>query len=288
MEVEITEYVIDMPPQATFVYAYPKAREGTSVIHKKLKIGTKTMRMSIYESQTSITIYIGGHEEYCIEIQMMKPGYGYDITMAHFSKIRWDLNCSLEYNFQRGVDTNMLLKLAMSYISRNYRDVTHMTFNDASSRTCDDGRPVDLAKMSYICTGKTWYEKHFGAYIAPLWKNAFETQHKKFNEAKKTMTWEQFNGFIGVPLPLDKQTIEKMYNDSDTWQDFFSSVRDAVGIGKFCEFVAPWLDSFLLRYLQFNFIGFNYIMPITDYDLSYSVSEYIRGGKRNTRKCRIK
>jgi hypothetical protein len=58
-----------------------------------------------------------------------------------------------------------------------------------------------------------------------------------------------------------------------------------MGIAEFCIFVAPWLHSFLLHTLRFNFSGPRYGIPLEGAEiLDYEEVAFARGGKRFTRK----
>ena len=172
----------------------PKNDPDTKATKYTIKIGTKSLLLSLYETEDSITLYIGGHEVYCLDINIIKLTSNlaktFNPTIANLSKIQWNQNCSLEHNFSRGIDTTMILKFAISYIKTAFPHVKGISFNDASFRTCDNGKNVSLAMMSYITTGKTWYEKNFGAYLESEYLDIFKVAEQRFIESKKNISWE--------------------------------------------------------------------------------------------------
>lgn len=269
---------------------YPLAKSHMKVRSLALKVGSKTLRMVIHESDNYITFFIGGHTKYCIHGFILKqdsPMSKYDdISIGEFSKIHHNLECSLEHDFKRGADTNMILKVFLSYIHTHYSYVKYLKFDDASNRNCDNGRIVDLAEMSYITTGKTWYEKNFGAKLSESSRILFDRVERKFQEMKSTVAWEPFSANLekGKDSPIPILEIKDMYEKAATWQDFFGPLREKMGIEKFCPFVAPWLEEFMHSYFKMKFIKFEYLMPLEPNKISFTELPYSRGGRRFTRK----
>lgn len=266
----------------------PTPRQGTVIRRYTIRIGTKSMLMTEHESDFSTTFYIGGHDTYCIDVQLMKPASRQDITVGNFNKIRFDVNCSLEHNFKRGHDTNTLLQFILTYIHTKYPHVLRLRFNDASERTCDDGQVVSLAEMSYITRGMTWYQKNFGAYLEGDDLEGFTTSEASFQAIKASIPWELMDDTMknihASPFPMDTDTMHSLYEDSSTWQQFFGGIRDAIGVAEFCRFVAPWLSRFMTRYFKRRLVYLTYTLPVKSWDISYTIGEYQRGGKKFTRK----
>jgi hypothetical protein len=86
-----------------------------------------------------------------------------------------------------------------------------MTFNDASFRTCDNGNQVSLAMMSYITTGKTWYEKNFGAYLESDYLSTFEAAEQKFLKSKMDTSWEALKTTI-KKYPIGEEKMKTMFH----------------------------------------------------------------------------
>jgi hypothetical protein len=253
-----------------------------------LKVGSKTLRLVIHESDNYITLYIGGHTKYCIYGFIIKEGSGVarqdDITIGEFSKIHYNLECSLEHDFKRGVDSNMILKVLLSYISKYYSYVKYLKFDDASYRTCDNGLHVDLAEMTYITTGKTWYEKNFGAIMTSSTRDIFNKAEERFKKSKSETSWDTFCGTVNNDIIKIVPNAKKLYEEAETWQSFFAPVREHMGIEKFCPFVAPWLEQFMRTSFGTKFIKFEYLMPLEPNKIEFTELPYARGGKKFTRK----
>jgi hypothetical protein len=287
----------------------PVPRNGTIITKKIIRItgSAKSLLMTTHETQTSIIIYIGGHDVYCIEAQILKDTSTNDSSIGNFTKIRFDVACSLEHNFARGHDTNMLLKLLLTYILHTYPTVKTMRFNDhsfrrnecfsssddenASVRTCENGYSVELSHMLYIISGKTWYEKNFGAYLDSFDREKWNILEQNFQQMKSHISWNTMKDIITSEFPIDALSLQKQYESATTWQEFFGPLATQIGIAQFCNFIAPWLYRFIQTYFRFNFIAATYILPVRDYNIEYTISDYSRekrreGGTRFTRKKR--
>jgi hypothetical protein len=169
----------------------------------------------------------------------------------------------------------------MSYIKDNYPYITTLRFEDASYRTCDNNKVIELAEMNYIYSGKTWYEMKFGAYLDGKDALDFSKANKAFQEIKKIMDWNKFKGYITIPF--DESVLETIYTSSETWQDFFSQLRVKLGVSEFCIFLAPWFHRFMTVVFKLNLARLKYILPL-DKSVEYSVLNYSRGGRQLTRK----
>lgn len=267
---------------------YPQIKQGMRSKITAIKIGNKTLKLVTHESDNYITIYIGGHTKYCIYGFVIKQGSimaeRYDVSIGDFSKIQFTIECSLEHVFRRGIDTNIILKVFLSYIYKHYPYVKQLNFEDASYRRCDTGEIIDLAEMSYITTGKTWYEKHFGASVAPQSRAMVANIESKFQEIKGGMSWDECKSYITNELPIEEAEMKQLYDTVKTWQDFFGPLRDRIGIESFCPFVAPWLEIFMKAHFKKRFIQIPYHIPIKENIIEFTEVPYTHGGKRFTRK----
>ena len=140
----------------------PLKRVWQTEKNKTITIGTKSLRMVIYESNRDIEIYLGEHIEYCIHATLFKMD---DTSIGYINNIRHNSVCSLENGFVSGLDTSLCLKLLLTYIARNYPTVSNLSFFDTSSRECDNGEKVNLAHLMFVLHGKTWYENKFWCFF---------------------------------------------------------------------------------------------------------------------------
>lgn len=267
--------------------SYIKPKEGAVETKYTVKVGSKSLLLTTHETSESVSIYIGGHTVYCVNALIYKKDSVYsrafDTSIGSLPNVYYNLNCSLEHDFKRGVDTDMILKLIQSFIKKEYPHVKMLRFNDASYRECDNGHFIDLAAMSYFTTGQTWYEKHFHAYLVEeseiIYKKALEGIDKK----KEQLPWEAMRDYITSELPFSETKMKELYETSKSFLDFFGTIRTKIGVPKFCVFAAPWFGTFINEILHFNIINLKYIMPI-HFNIPYTIGPYVSGGRGFTRK----
>jgi hypothetical protein len=246
----------------------------------RVTTGGKSLKVSVYETETAYTIFIGGHHKFCIDCLITKGS-----SVAYLSHIYSNVQCSLEQNFRGGHDTKMIVNLLLSFIKDNFPHIREVEFNDTSSRSCDNNHVVELYEMSYIHTGKTWYEKNFGAQLRPNDAAKFMIEHERFQKRKAAMTWADFKMYLRGHLPFE---MEDLYNSTTTWQDFFGKIVRQTGISEFCEFVAPWLHTFMMRQMRFPFSFATYYIALDGFvTIAYEQTAFNRGNRRFTAK-RIK
>jgi hypothetical protein len=271
--------------RTTTQFDYPDLKNG---VHTTIVSSSKRIRLSTYDKGGSILIYIGGHTKYCIYAEVKKLSNAKFQEEGYLHKIRFDELCSLDNKFIRGADTQFILKFLLTYIIKTYPGVKKLAFNDASSRICNNGAHINLAFMQFIFTGKTWYQKHYAAYLEGRELESFTIYYKEYTQRKKTTDWDTLTNtiynFSTINIPIE--TLQKVYNNTTTWEAFFGYIEKEIEIGDFCVFVYPWLDTFMNKFFKHNIIGFQYMMPIKEYDINYELQPYQSGGKRFTRKRR--
>jgi hypothetical protein len=251
-------------------------------------VGSKTLKVTTYETQDTYTIFVGGHELYCIECMIYKPESSFariiPTNIARLVQIYYNLNCSLEGNFQRGLDTTRIFQTLCELIRKKYKHIDTVSLTDASFRTCDNGHDVDLAVMTYLRTGKTWYEKNYGAYLDQSDVPKFNTMEQRMHQLKEIMTWNEFKQFIKGVFLITEKEMQMMFETAATWQDFFGPLSDKMGISDFCIFVSPWLGSFW-DLSKHSFSSGTYYIPLKNIPtIEYKPVEYKRGGRRFTAK----
>ncbi len=251
-------------------------------------VASKTLKVTTYETQDTYTIFIGGHDLYCIECMIYKSDSSFariiPTNVARLIQIYYNMNCSLEGNFQRGIYTTRIFQILCEHIRRKYKHIDTISLTDASFRTCDNGHDVDLAVMTYLRTGKTWYEKNYGAYLDGIDIQKFNNMEQRMYELKKTMNWKEFKQFIKGGYLIAEKDMQTMFENASTWQDFFGPLSDKMGISEFCIFVSPWLSTFW-DISKYSFASGKYYIPLKNIPtIEYVPVEYKRGGRRFTAK----
>jgi hypothetical protein len=258
----------------------PACKEGATESKYHLSVGKKKVILTIHESIDSFMIYAGGLRTYCIQLQIMKPESSYariaDVRIGNLSKLAYHIDCTDQRDFQRGIDTTNLVKCILSYVHDTYPYVSHLSFTDMSTRPCDSGAVVSLPELSYLTTGKTWYEMHFSAFLEPPYADLFNQEHAKFQSLKQYIPWGTLErDFFGKMPP----GTEDLYAASPTWQAFFHEIRNRMGVSDFCSFASPWLTPFMRQFMKFSFSNAHYSMPVRG-GFPYEIRPYISGGRR--------
>jgi hypothetical protein len=275
-----------MPPRVKPIGYYPDKEEKTTLTKTKIQIGnSQSFLIVLYETSKSINIYIGGPEKWCINCELIKDGNTIK-SQGYLTKVRYDMLCSLEHSFAKGFDTKQIVYFLIQYINNKYSTVKELVFNDASTKKCDNETDVNLAVMTYLYLDKTWYEKNFGSYLADQSKSEFERILSRYNKSKN-IKWDEMSITIKNNEYSGLSDIElcNLYDSTKTWKEFFETIYNKIEIADFCVFISSWIDNFILKYFN-NLQGLIYLMPIKDYKLQFTESEYNpkKGGRRYTRK----
>jgi hypothetical protein len=269
---------------------YPNPRDNEIVTKRVIRIGTtKSFLIVEYESSKTIRIYVGGHIKWCINCDIIKRDNIIQ-PIGYLNQVRYDLQCSLEHSFLKGIDTKQIVYFLVQYIHNRYPEVKELLFSDLSIRQCDNYTYVNLAVMTYLYSEQTWYEKNFGAYISPKGEEEYKRIKKEYEKVDKNgrnkVDWEIIRNTIMHNTILTKMSdseLEVLYNKSKTWKEFFEPIYNKIKIDKFCIFISIWLSTFINRY--FNTLqGLKYMIPVKDNKIEYVESEYKTGGRRFTRK----
>ena len=274
-------------------------------------VNGKTMVLTQFETPRAFTIYIGGDDIYCIDAQVTRDLTGKFNPEGYLTKVRWDMDCSLDKDFKEGKDTQMITQLALTYIKKSFPDVKEISFSDLSERRCDNGASVSLSAMKYITDGQTWYlpdpldhegmqstgeysfasglyESHFNASIHPDSEYSYQQMSTYANEKKKTTTWNEFyeRFLTHVKSPIRIEDLEIIYTSSNTFQEFFSEVSRRIGIADFCTWLSThsWFNTNFLKFVRFNTFRLTFRMNISLFNESYTTEVMTGGWRGKTRK----
>jgi hypothetical protein len=253
-------------------------------------IDNQSFLLTNHKCKDTEILYLGGSYTYCINIQIMLEGSIYerfgDITTCLLDHLYYSNLCSLSGGFQRNVDVQKIFRIILSYIKKNYKYITKIKLKDYSTRECIDKSSINLYELYYILHGKTWYQSKYNAYLMPNDEKKFEEYHKRFQAIKKTMDWNTMKQFIyGAEIP---DFAEKYYNETDTWQDFFTKLKDKMDIADFSVFIRPWISTFLSSVMKYDFTAPFYYINIQDIpSMNYKQEGGYNKKSRYTRKRRL-
>jgi len=267
------------PPRGVINVTREKVVIESNIKNKHYK---KTMIITTFACENSITIYIGNYDIYCIDVQLLKNRESGIVDTGILTKARWDISCSINEPFTKGVDTTIIIKLMLQYIHDRYPQVKYITFTDMSTKECEDGSSVNLAAMKLLTDGKTWYETHFDAKIDPMLKDGYVNMRKYAETVKNNMSFDVFIGNLpqNTYSYITKDELRKLYDNAQSWQEFFYPVRKNIGFDKFCIWlgVNNWFNLFVQTVLKLNIMmSLQFILTPKQYDIKYTVVKNMSG-----------
>lgn len=246
--------------------------------------------VSAHISDSSTVYYFGSYASYCILCQVHhedSPLRAFiDVGIANISNVFYDELCCVNRPFVRGDDTRMLFLVVMAYVQHQHPHIVGISFSDESTRTCDNGAPVDLAIMHYLKDGQTWYMSRFDARMSSEDETRFRAAEIAFQHVQ--IPWELMRSYMITDPLLPEEQLRRMFETSDLLT-FFRSLAKTVGISAFCSFLSMWINDFMNRYFKFSFRNIKFtifldshkIRPLPTFDIS-DPSKPIK--RKNTRR----
>lgn len=262
-----------------------KVADGTIEIRKRLR--KKIMIVTTFELEQSYQIFIGNHDVFCMDVQLLKNRENQAIT-GIMTKVRWDKECSLEEPFEKGDDSILIIRFLVTYVKDKYPYVKDITFTDMSTKECENGGSVNLAGMKVLLDGNTWYEEYCSVSMYEPYRSLYKKMKENLNEYKKEMSFDVFSGYAKTKnTGMEEEEIRGLYDSSATWQIFFSGMREKMGISKLCIWLSHdgWFDLFLNSILRFNTMSLQFVLePSASTDeIRYRI-QHTNGGKRTKKR----
>jgi hypothetical protein len=174
-----------------------------------------------------------------------------DVRYANISNVYYEELCCVNRKFIRGEDTRALLQLVFSFIRERHPHLIGAYLTDKSTRTCDNGEPIDLAVMHYLQDGQTWYMNRFGAFLEE--KDIVKLKEAESKFTKENIEWALIEGYSSKIFPIPNEEMKSLYESSTSVLDFFQRLYKRIGISEFCIYMSYWIESFMKEYFKFNF-----------------------------------
>lgn len=184
-------------------------------------------------------IILGGDKNYCISISAPNN----DINIKN------DTQCRIQDNLESETNAKQML-LASIFVLKQYKNDCVVELDDFSEK---DG--LSLAYRGLAFDQKTWYEKHFNAYLKDEGSRlGYNLLKDNFNskETKQRMT-PLFE--FEIKKEESPKELVKLYKDSSTIQDFFQRIKKECKTQSECNVV---MKSWLIRFLSKG-MGFHYL-----------------------------
>ena len=226
------------------------------------QIGDYPFLLTIHESNSSYSLYIGENNVYFIDASVFKDKDIFRNSIINATQANIN-NLYYASKYKTGVDPTLLLKYMITYIQNTYLHVTSIFFTSNDS--------PELSVMTYLHSGKSWCENNLGAYIDEL---PFITEYrikaeKRFQENKSICPWQLLNDFIACQTPIDESVLEEMYTSAKTWQEFFKSIYITLGESEYYIFLSKWLHRFML--FEYSISSSYLIIPLPIKEAPYTI-----------------
>ena len=169
--------------------------------------------------------------------------------------------CSVEDINQGYLNTHSfgkeMLDAVIFFINSQFPSIKTIRLNDTSYIPCkrDTGDTLDLLTYSIALYKKTWYEERTNAYILPKEKHDTYRQEVEKYASKDTKDETTFyhiyhiitdnNTFAADIIRTNMQMYEKMFEESETFPDFFQRLSKSINTKEKCRFFKGWLESFI-------------------------------------------
>jgi hypothetical protein len=235
-----------------------------------------SIKVNIYNEHISgYSIKLYGKSENCVDMNI--DGEPFDErfrdfvkpNIAKFVKIRYDKDCNISGNLHSASGTNHILQLCLYLVSFFFPNVTQFEFRDSSARKCSDLSIFTINSNTYFIAlfSSTWYEGLYGAYLSnPRHRELYNSCIKRLTDEnlKSNITFRDFSRLFTINVSgqsrIDFQKLQDIYNYSRTFREFFDLIkeafeynkRDKIDREKICELLAPWVDTFIKKYILNN------------------------------------
>jgi hypothetical protein len=216
----------------------------------------------------SHTFKIGGIYDNCIGVSytynyMNKP------ISAKIPHALYEPECSTGSNLEKGEGTIIMLKSLLNYVYNKIPSVNNFIFDDMSHIDCVEKdmskkpprsptKPLNLAYFSIAYHGKTWYEKNFNAKMKDINKyNKYRERLEFLTDPSKKV---DYIDFLRIARPNSElfPYLEKIYNNSKTYRDFF----EAIPKSKRCDILYSWLVTFMEYYLRDVYSNYDWVIDV--------------------------
>jgi hypothetical protein len=103
----------------------------------------------------------------CITMYVFKNDWTATLNLVKYSPM-----CTIDGKMKRGQGTREMLEFAFELAKK--KGAERVQLNDESTITCESGQKIKLGPFSFIRSGRTWYEKHFGFKPLPEYEEEYE------------------------------------------------------------------------------------------------------------------
>jgi hypothetical protein len=214
-----------------------------------------------------IDFRVGDPHQPCLEGSLLHPNVDerlrHLVHIASLHKIDALEQCALEYASDKSFGTELLYSF-LNILRVNFPHIREVRFADSSYIPCnrETHDNLDLLTYSIALYGKTWYEMRANARLS---KKEYQTKYEAeianyiSPSTKASIPFSHILGDIALGnffahdyITRDIQIYENMYNNSDTFPDFFKTLSNAIPREQRCAFFKGWLEYFIGSYVAIS------------------------------------
>lgn len=243
-----------------------------------------TVSESNMQYYTDYTIYVGGSKKGCVIINVSSPPSNtrfsfVNHTIAKIHRVDYDERCAISTSNTNGLEhgegTRYMVLIALSFVKHQFPYISQFKLTDASTIQCSD-YTVSLPHLYVALHGKTWYEKHFKAYMLyEEIRKLYDFNKAKFTDPKAKKPIDEF--LYMYPVPSNSLDIFKStYKSCNTYVEVFNQLRQIDNENKtqiLCEIFSDWVIRFVNSELGGSHIN-QHEWIITDLSYLLDMSKY--------------
>jgi hypothetical protein len=189
---------------------------------------------------------IGGNFLECISVSIRYDDEQNPIS-AFMNELIYDYKWEIQLD-QPGYI--MLLKTLLNHVHTQLPTITEVKLEDRSMIDFAEEREIPLKYFSVAFNGVTWYENYFHARLANNREHSlYREKVQELLYSPELKTGISFVNFLYLAQPqmgVDIVVLEKYYDKSTTFGDFFQSIPEPDR----CNTVRSWIKKFMLHYLK--------------------------------------
>jgi hypothetical protein len=208
-----------------------------------------------------------GDSQPCLEGSLLfpdvDPRLSHLVHIASLHKIDALEQCALEYASDKSFGTELLYSF-LNILRANFPHIREVRLADSSYIPCNRKTQdnLDLLTYSIALYGKTWYEMRVNARLP---KKEYQVKYEEeianyiHPSTKASIPFSHILGDIALGnsfahdyITNTIETYETMYNDSNTFPDFFKKLSNSIPREQRCRFFKGWLEYFIGSYISIS------------------------------------
>ena len=226
----------------------------------------------------SFCLYLGGTIKGCVIIFL--EDYK-NIDIAILDSIKYNSSCNITNTLEEGDGTKHMIFTALNILLYYFPKLKYVKLLDTIHKSCsrvdNNGSTISMNIATYFMLFKkeTWYESLFGALpINTTNRQEYKLFIDKLDSINISMSFLTFinkyfrGNDINYLLELNKKynlELDKLYNNSKTYVDFFYSIRDKINNKtELCTLFGLFLFKFMYDISNgatMRFLGDYWIFP---------------------------